>query len=591
MRRFIAAFIVASLALSVPAASIADNGASGCRVLYDATGDVAGPLGTARPARDAGKAVDLTGVTMRGVASTLQISISIADLAAPPTSGTGGAVYTTFWNVGPERFFAQALRVGTEWSYSAGRAAGVDDTIPQQGTPIDGRVSREIIRLQVPALLAGSPRAGAVLQQVRAKTQETLWQTPEAIAGQTSVQPVAAMADAAGGPEGGRFLLAGACLPGISAAGERCLVAADLPGDATTGAIPNPAKGTAAERETRDAPAATVDPATEILALQIGSNASTLILDVAVARLNGAIPTGADAQRWEVSWNDGRLVSAFAERRAGGVTFGYVLGGITYSATGSLDRVSGIVRILVPRHEVGAADQTRMNSIVVRASLVTGAVQDIRDAAPNKQSWSVQYVAGASCADQARAACPVALDIDGDAGPVVDHEGRTVPAYQPASDLLAVGAAAPDGSLVLSVKVADAGAAPPDGFTMQGWTVSWTWRGIRYIAQAERASERVVFRTKALGPADKYGTPTGPEFIGTDEASGSIDAQSGVIRIVIPREYAGSPHEGAALMDMGAQAWVMSDGKVADGAYGPARHVKVDDTPVAPYRMGLGCGA
>lgn len=591
MRRLLAMLAVAVLAAGLPAVVRADNGQSGCRVLTDAAGDVAGPLGTARPSRDAGAAVDLTGVTMRGTAQAVQVTVSLANLAAPPTVGTGGAVYTTFWNLGADRFFAQALRVGTEWSYSAGRAAGVDDTVPQQGTPVSGRTAGSTIRIQIPALLAGSPAGGSLLQQVRAKTQETLWQTPDAIAGQTSVQPVAAMADAAGGPEGGRFLLGGGCLPGISAAGERCLVAADLPGDATTGAVPNAAKGTAFERETRNAPAGTVDPATEILALQMGSNVSTLIIDVAVARLNGTIPSGADAQRWEVTWSDARIVTAFAERRANGISYGYSIGGTEFSTTGTMDRVSGIVRILVPRHEIGAAGQTRLNSIVARGMLVTGAVRDVRDAAPNKQSWSVQYVIGASCADQARAACPVSIDIDGDAGPVVDHEGRTIPAYQPASDLLAVGAAAPDGSLVLSVKVADAGAPPPDGFTLQGWTVSWTWRGTRYIAQAERAAERIVFRTKALGPAGNYGVPTGPEFIGTDEASGSIDAQSGVIRIVIPREMAGSPYEGAALTDMGAQAWVMSDGKVADGAYGPAKHVKVDDTPVAPYRMGLGCSA
>ncbi|HEX9697449.1 MAG TPA: hypothetical protein VGB64_14180 [Actinomycetota bacterium] len=589
MRRLIVALTVAGLSLVVPAAGRADN--STCRVLTDATGDVAGPLGTARPTRDAGKAVDLTAIAMRGAASGVTVATSLADLSAPPTIGTGGAVYTTFWNVGAHRYFAQALRVGTEWSFTAGRAAGLDDPVPQQGTPVSGRVSGSTIGIQVPSLLAGSPRTGSLLQQIRTRSQETLWQTPDSLAGQTSIQPVAAMADAAGGADGGRFLLGGGCLPGISAAGERCLIAADLPADAGTGAVPNAFKGTEVERDTRNAPVGTIDPATEILALQVGSNASTLIVEIAVARLNGAIPAGADAQRWEVSWNDGRTVTAFAERRASGATFGYSIGALEVAATGSLDRVSGIVRILLPRYEIGAADQTRLNSIVARSMLVTGAIRDLRDTAPNKQAWSVQYVAGASCADQARAACPVALDIDGDAGPVVDHDGRTVPAYQPASDLLAVGAAAPDGSLVLSVRVADAGAPPPDGFTMQGWTVSWTWRGIRYIAQAERATERVVFRTKALGPADRYGVPTGPEFIGTDEASGSIDAQSGVIRIVIPREYAGSPYDGASLTDMGAQAWVLSDGKVADGAYGPAKHVKVDDTPVAPYRMGLGCGA
>ncbi|HVL88651.1 MAG TPA: hypothetical protein VM841_00305 [Actinomycetota bacterium] len=590
MKRFVAAFTVAALAFAIPAASPAS--VAECRVLTDATGDVAGPLGTARPSRTAGASVDLTGVTMHGNAPGVLVTISVTDLKAPPTVGTGGAVYTTFWNVGADRFFAQALRVGREWSFSAGRAAGIDDAIPQQGTPVDGRITGADIRLRVPALLAGSPRVGGVLQQVRAKTQETLWQTPEALAGQTSIQPVAAMADAAGGPEGGRFLIGGACLPGISADGERCLVTTDLPGDATTGALPAAVRGTGADRELRDAPASAADPATDILALQMGSNVSTLIIEIALARLDAAMPTGADAQRWEVSWNDGRRVTtAFAERRTTGATFGYLADGAEYATTGSLDRVGAVVRILVPRHEIGAAEATRMNSIVARGMLVTGAVRDVRDIAPDIQAWSVQYVAGVSCVDQARAACPVALDVNGDAGPVVDHEGRTVPAYQPASDLLAVGASAPDGTLVLSVRVADAGAPPPDGFTMQGWTVSWTWRGIRYMAQAERTRDRVVFRTRALGPADKYGKPTGPAFIGTDEASGSIDAQAGVIRIVLRREYAGSPYDGAALTDMGALSWVMNDGKVAEGAYGPARHVTVDETPVAPYRMGLGCSA
>lgn len=589
MKRFFAALTVAVLSFGVPSFGHAD---AVCTVLTDPAGDVAGPLGTPRPAPKAGATVDLTGVAMRGGAGTLTVTMAIADLAAAPTAGAGGAIYTTFWTINGTRYFAQAMRIADHWSYAAGRAAEVEDTIPQQGTPVTGKLAGSSIRIHVPSMTAGSPRAGSMLQQVRTRSQETLWQPPMVTSEQPETQPVAEMSDAAGGPEGGRFLLAGACLPGISAAGERCLIAVDLPGDATAGPVPDAFEGTDAERATRTAPAGAVDPATEILAVQMGSNAATVVVDIAVARLDGAIPTGADAQRWDVTWSDGtRTITAFAQRSASGPSFGYQTGSVEMPTSGSLDRISGVVRILVPRHEIGADDVTRFNGIVARSSIAAGAVRDTRDTAPNTPTWATQYVAGASCADQARAACPVVLDPAGDAGPIVDHEGRTVPEPQPASDFLTAGAAGPDGSLVFSARVLDLSRPIPEDYDRQGWTISWTYRGIRYVAQAERTNGEVVFRVGSLGAGNDDSRPSGPVFNNTVEGSGTIDVQSGIVRIVVGREQVGNPSDGETLRNLGAQSWLMSSGKIVDGAYMPAPHVPVDDTPVAPYRTGLGCGA
>ena len=60
---------------------------------------------------------------------------------------------------------------------------------------------------------------------------------------------------------------------------------------------------------------------------------------------------------------------------------------------------------------------------------------------------------------------------------------------------------------------------------------------------------------------------------------------------VPPIAILGDVCDGALLTDVGAQSWVMSTGKVTDGVYTPARHLRVDDTPIAPYRTGLACGA
>lgn len=588
MRRLFAALTVALLAFGAPTLGRAD---AVCTVLTDPAGDVAGPLGTPRPTRNAGAAVDLTGVAMRGGAGTLTVTMSIADLWAAPTPGAGGAIYATFWTINGTRYFAQAVRLADSWSFSAGRAADVGDAIPQQGTPVTGKPVKSSVRIHVPSVHAGSPRAGSLLQQVRTRTQETLWQAPQVTSEQPRTQPVAEMSDAAGGPEGGRFLLAGLCLPGISAAGERCLIAVDTPGDATAGPIPSAFEGTDVERQTASAPAGAVDPATEILAVQMGSNTATVVVDIAVARLDGAIPTGAQAQRWDVTWSDGaRTISAYAQRTSGGPTFGYRVGDVEAPTSGSLDRIAGIVRILVPRHEIGADDVTRFTGIVARSSLAAGAVQDTRDTAPNTQTWATQYVAGASCADQARAACPVVLDVAGDAGPVVDHEGRTVPEPQPASDFLAAGAAGPAGTLVLSAKVLDLSGPIPQDYDRQGWTISWTHRGIRYVAQAERTASDVVFRVASLGAGNDDSRPAGPVFTNTVQATGTIDVQTGIVRIVVGRDQVGDPADGETLRNVGAQSWIMSSGKITDGAYMPAPHLNVDATPVAPYRTGLGCG-
>lgn len=588
IRRLASILLVLAAAGFAPALAATEP----CRVIDDPAGDVAGPLGTPRPTAIAGATVDLLGVSLAVRRDAIIATVAVRDLGAQATAGTDGAFYTVFWSLGHARYFAQATRVGPGWTFSAGRAAGLDDTVPQQGPPADGVVSigRDEVRIYAPRAIVGAPAGGALLHRVRAASQESIRRAPGVVDGQP--QQPAVMSDAAGGPEGGRFLIGGGCLPGLTAAGERCIVALDAATDATGGRLPYAFDGTALEADTRRLPVGPVDPATEIVSLQLGSNVSTLIVEVAVAGLAAPIPDGADGERWDVSWRNGdRVDGAFAERRASGAVFGYRTGDRATPTTGIVDRASGTVRILVPLHEIGAASTARLTSVAAVASLVVGGVADVRDTAPDQTVFAAQYVTGVSCAAQQQAACPVVLDVLGDAGPAADQEGNAVPEEQPASDLSAAGAAAPDGSLVLTARLRDLGAPPPDGFDLQGWTISFTWQGVRYYGQAERSATSTVFRYGAYGPASQSAAPTGPGF-GRNRAEGAIDPQTGIVRIAVPREAIGATADGAVLADLGAVSWVMKTGEVSDGVYAPtAPYLLIDQSPVAPYAIGLACGA
>ncbi len=591
MRRLIAAAtVLALIAILAPHASLAGTT---CSVLFDPRGDVAGPLGTPRPGARAGAAIDITDVTMTSSPRYVIVGMRVADLSARATPGAGGAFYTVFWSLGADRYFAQAGRVATSWTFTAGPATGVDDAIPQQGAPaLSGGAYSEgsVVRIVVDRRQVGSPQPGATLQQIRAGSQESVWRSDPAT-GLPQTDSVAATTDRAGGAEGGRFLLGSICLPELSGTGERCLITADSTADATGGAVPATWADTGSGVDTRSAPVGAVDPATEITSLQMGSNEGTILVDVGLAGLDKPLPKGAEAERWDVGWVLGtQSYSAFAERREAGPVFGYVVGGKVVPTTGSIDRAGGSVRILVPRYEVGSEGTTRLTAIRAVSSLVFAGLPDRRDWAPNTPTFAAQYVTGVTCADQEKAACPVVIDQAGDAT-LVDSGSGSVPEEQPASDVTGAGAAAPDGVLVLSIRVADIGAPPPDGFDKQGWTVSWTFADTRSYAQAERGRDSLVFRYGALGPAKDFAAPSGPSFGGA-AAEGSFDVASGVVRISVPRSGIGGPANGVMLSDFGVQSWVMSDDEVAQGAYAPARnHVKIDDTAIAPYRVGIACGA
>ncbi|MGH2829503.1 MAG: hypothetical protein ACRDJM_03360 [Actinomycetota bacterium] len=583
MRKSITALVATVIAaLLVPVA----GGASGaCAVVWDPSGDVAGPLGTPRPAKLSGAGVDITGVSMASVRDRLIVTMTVRDLGARQTAGTDGAFYAVFWSLGFNRYFAQATRVGAAagWTFQAGNAAGIDDRVPQEGFPVDGSAAlgQDQIRMFVPLSVAGGPAMGELLQQVRARTEESsLRQPTEADLGRLEFDNVATLNDSAGGLEGGRYLFGGACLGLLSAAGERCVVATDPAADAIGGQVGDVTRGTEAAPLTRSLAYGPVDPATEILAVQMGANSSTLIVELAVASLRRPVPDGADAEEWAVNWIRGpHSFAALAERRATGVSFGYAVGGASAATSGSIDTVAGTIRILVPRHEIDAESLSRFVDVSASARIVTGPVKDLRDTAGT--GFATQFVAGASCAEQEKASCPVVLDGTGDAG-VAD---RPIPEEQPASDMTAGGAASPAGELVLSVRVPDIGAPPPDGFDRQGWTISWVWGATRYYAQAERTERDTVFRYGIVGPAAETTGPSGARFLRSLRADGSFDARTGVVSVVVPRSGVGSPWDGAQIRELGAQSWVMSTGT------GTSPELKVDETPLAPYRVGIACGA
>lgn len=580
----------------------AGGASAACGVLSDPVGDVSGPLGTARPTATAGRTIDMTDVTIASTADQMIVTIHVADLGASPTIGTTGAFYGVFFSSGANRFFAQASRIAGAWSFNAGPAVG--EALPQQGQPADGIAlpSQDAVRIAVPRESVGSPDPGSMLQQIRAASQESASRAVQNNSG-IEIREIAATSDRAGGADGGRLLVDGGCLPGISALGERCLMTGDAATDATSGVVPDATSqtpvvdaltGTPAENATRGAAFASVDPATEIVSVQTGFNPGTFIVEIGVAHLAQTIPAGADAERWDLRWIAGDTAySAFAERRSSGPVFGFVTAGRSVPTTGSIDADSASIRILVPRHEIGADNEERLTNVQAISSIVVGSLRDPRDVAPNKDSFASQFIVGVSCADQQRAACPVVLDPIGDAGSFVDASGRTVPEYQPASDVTAAGVAAPDDSVVLSIRVQDIGAPPPDGFDMQGWTISWAFAGTRYIAQAERGRQSTVFRTAALGSAADYPGPSTAAFPATSKAAdGTFDIQSGVIRIVAPRSDVGSPVNGDRLDEVGVRSWVMTARQVAGSANAPVRqYPNVDETQLAPYLVGIACSA
>lgn len=587
-KKILAATIVAALTMVLP---LAGNASPACGVLGDQSYDVAGPLGTPRPTPASGGGIDIISTSMTSYPDRIFVDIIVRNLSDRAFSGTGGSFYTTFWSLGAARFFAQASLVPGAYAYSAGPAAGINDAIPQQGTPVDGAVFLKLnkIRVIVPREVVGSPKDASLLQQIRAGTQESVWHVNQSTAAGAGVTPsmVAAGADRAGGPEGGRFLLGRTCIPSLSGAGERCLIAADSPRDASGGTAGDTTFGTPASPQVRASAAGAADPATEIVSLQMGSNEGTVIAEIGVGALDQQIPAGSDGERWEVTWTSGaRAVTATAERRTTGTTFSYRLDqGTAYPTTGSIDTDAATIRILVPRYEIRAAGITRMTGILATSSLIVGAVPDVRDSAPNQQTFATQFVAGLSCAEQEKAACPVVLDPMADAGAA----SSGVPQNQDASDMLAAGVAAPSGSLIVSMRLADIGAPPPDGFSQQGWTFSWTHDGFRWFAQAERTRDRVIYRYGLLGDARDYQSPSGPKLFGGTAAEGVFDLQAGVLRISVPRDRVGLPQNGALLTDVGAQSWILRENGVAGTEASP--YVPVDTTPIAPYRVGLSCGA
>ncbi|MHB8511126.1 MAG: hypothetical protein ACYDCC_03000 [Actinomycetota bacterium] len=613
MRRTIAWILGATMLIAfAPHPSFAQDT---CNVLSDTGGHVTGPLGTARPTPNAGREIDLTNVWMSTDAQTLSISVNVVDLSAKPTIGTSGAFYGVFWSVGPNRYFAQASRLNDDnWMFQAGPAVG--ESLPQQGQQIDGNVdvSSNTISMTIPrSSYFGSDQVDGMLEQVRASSEETAGRAVSS--GQVTVKEVAATQDQIGGPDGGRYQSDSPCLPPVSGDGERCLVAVNPPHTPSTGAVPAapavpsnvveppappalPApvpQGPDIQVQRPQTAVGSVDPATAINSVQMGSNPGTLVIEIGVGSLANPVPQGADAERWSVTWSaNGIVYSAFAERHQQGPVFGYNDGNNTWPTTGSLDTDSATVRILVPRHEINADSIVRLTGVFAQSSIVVGPVQDVRDSAPATQQFGTQFIVGVACGDQEKSACPLIFDPAGESSASVNNPQSPDPENQPASDITAVGASAPDDTIVFSVRVANIGSDPPPGFDTQGWTVSWSYGGLRYIAQAERSGTTTKFMSGVSGPAGQTSTPNGADSAGsTKTATGSFDAQAQTISIVVPRADINDPQDGEALTDLGASAWEATTQGQAQGQYvmRARDYPVVDTTQIAPYRVGLACSA
>ncbi len=180
--------------------------------------------------------------------------------------------------------------------------------------------------------------------------------------------------------------------------------------------------------------------------------------------------------------------------------------------------------------------------------------------------------------------CPVVTDAAGDAA--VGKPIAGVPdTASPALDVLAVGGVGDRGNITVGARVANAAAAPPVGFDLVGWTISWLAKGGgRWVAQAQRSASGTVYSV-AFDSAGTQNAVSGPIFGGTS-TTGSIDAYRDLVSIVVPRSAVEATRNGTPLRGFGASTWGVGGSSHTGGAYNI-----FDATETGVYFAGISCAA
>ena len=381
-------------------------------------------------------------------------------------------------------------------------------------------------------------------------------------------------------------VLVAGLVPGVSRAAAACSLLSDPAGD-----VSRPVDDTSPPSQNVDAgvapkipaPPSTarprhVDRSTDLRAVRASYQNNTLSFEASVSDLERTIPDDTDHQVWVFDWTIGGThyeASVFRDR-SGVATFwsGDTVPDAT--PTGTLDT----------RENTVSVDAFNELPVGQRITDISGHARDEApgqvvmqaDDAPQKATDSATYFAGVACEDQTAQVCPVILDAKGDAGPFRTYDGRTVPADQRSLDIVSAGATTSDQTIALTMRILDLKAQDPAGYDTVGWTVSWrSTNGRRVIAQARRSGAVAKF-TYALDPKPDTG-PSGPVFGGT-ATDGSLDLDSGLVTIVVPRSIAGD-----ALPRFGATSWVMRT------TVSVQPFLVVDQTPLGRYRTGIACSA
>lgn len=350
-----------------------------CGILTDRSGDVAGAANVPRPTtygevQRFGDAIDITRLDVGIVGDDIALEIGVVDLGGAEPLGASRATYTASWRAGDLTYYVRATRVSARWTFRRGATVG-SDVSGTGGEPARGRIdaASSTVRLLMPRSVL--PEGESLLRELGVSTaEESDWLGHVA-------------RDAAGGMPGGpMFRLGTGCF--LSASARRCTVSTDPPDD------PGPVAGAESPR-----------PATDIRAIRMGVNATTLVVEFRVASLRADVPEGEDVESWWVSWRspDGGF-GAGAMRGRDWIEYTYSTNGAYASnwTVGSLDRERGTITVLVPRAAVRAWQRSRLTEI--HGSSNTGTVSQQGDSSYGGGVAYNRYVVGVACSSQRWAA-------------------------------------------------------------------------------------------------------------------------------------------------------------------------------------------
>lgn len=529
--------------------------AASCEVIHDPIGDVGGAVdGSALAPGVAGRtdgAIDLTTITFATTPDAALVDVAVRDLA--DIASDNGAVYSVTWDQAGGSFTASVVRRDASWRFEL--------TGPDIQRPIDGTASNDSIRFHIPRALLPDGADGATLADIRAAAHTF----PHSVVSPTLVSTL----EDSTWIEDVSYALGTTCAP-LSDAGAPCLIAEDIYGDG--------------DRSTGSA-----DPALDIVSFSASSNDTAVVFEILVEDLS-SLPARA-MQRWEITWGDpttsvevGRALqgASLSVRTSDGSLFGGAL---------TLDVASDVIRVAVPTRDLAIDDGAVLTDLMVRSSstyastLVFGQDDIGYDA-------GLAYGVGTSCPSGAapevvvppiiiEPVCPVVVDEQHDATPAAGMVAVGDLVRDDALDIEAAGADSAPELLAVTARIVSPRAELPEGTDTVGWTTSWSFGGYRWVAQAKRSPRGERFTLARINRDSS--SLSGPLFGGTP-TTGSIDDETGVVTIDVPRSMVGAPSDGTYLDAFGAVSWAARDGN-------PTVYHVFDETRLERYQVGTSCSA